>query len=102
MPVPLVMRHLAMMCDGPLSVPVEVGSLRTRGFLNHQADLIDDGTGGEVKRDQRVLMVPRGRLPATVRLNTRLTVDGARYEVRALLPQEDGELVRYLLAPVSG
>jgi hypothetical protein len=102
MPPAIVTRHLALMCSGPLSVPVVYGTLRTRGLFNHQTDLIEDGTGGEVKRDERVLLVPKGRLPAAVRQNSRLTVDGAAYQVRTLLPQEDGELVRYVLAPITG
>lgn len=101
MPPAIVVRHLAAMCDGPLSVTVVYGTLRTRGLFNHQADLIDDGTGGEIKRDERVLMVPKGRLPAAVRQNSRLTVDDIAYQVRTLLPQEDGELIRYVLAPVG-
>lgn len=102
----LMARHLAAMCSGPLSVPVRYtgptgATVSTRGLFNHDADLIDDMTGGEIKRDARVLTVPVGRLPGA-RQNSRVTVDGATFEVRAVLPTEDGQLVRYLLAPVSG
>lgn len=102
MPPALVTRHLAAMCRGPLSVPVVYGTTRVRGLFDHDATLLDDGVGGEVRRDARMLTIERGALPAAVKQNSRLTVDGASFEVRAVLPQEDGNLVRYLLAPVSG
>jgi|694.fasta_scaffold107751_1 hypothetical protein len=102
MPPALVSRHLRVMLRGPLSVPVVYGTTRVRGLFDHSADLLDDGVGGEVRRDARILTIERGALPAAVKQNSRLTVDGAAYDVRAVLPFEDGEIVRYVLAPVAG
>lgn len=98
MPPAVVVRHLAKMLAGPLSVPVQCGTVRTRGLFDSEAMLVDDGAG-EVRREQRVLFVKTGAIGAA-KQNTRVTIDGGSYEVRAVLPMEDGEVTRYLVAPV--
>ena len=98
MPPAIVTRHLAKMLAGALSVPVKCGTIRTRGLFDNEAMLVDDGAG-EVRREQRVLYLRTGILP-TAKQNTRVTIDGGAYEVRAVLPMEDGEVTRYLVAPV--
>jgi hypothetical protein len=98
MPPAIVTRHLARMLTGSLSVPVKCGTVRTRGLFDNEAMLVDDGAG-EVRREQRVLYVPTGTFP-TAKQNTRLDIDGSTYEVRAVLPMEDGAVTRYLVAPV--
>lgn len=98
MPPAIVSRHLAAMLSGPLSVPVVFGSITTSGLYDHDATLIEDAVG-EVKRESRVVIVRTGVL-TNAKQNSRITVDGTSYEIRQVLPMEDGSLTRYLLAPV--
>ena len=101
MPPAIVTRHLAKMFAGPLTVPVIFGATKTRGYFDSEAALVDDGTGGAVRQEQRVLSVHTGTLPTTCKQNSRVTVDGTVYDVRAVLPANDGGETRYVLAPVT-
>lgn len=83
-----------------LTVPVVFGATTTRGLFDHEAALVDDGMGNEVKREQRKVTVRTGSLPSTCKQGSTLTVDGASYEVRAVLPFGDGMETHYVLAPV--
>lgn len=97
MPPAIVTRHVARMLSGPLSVPVVSGGTTTRGLFDHDVELVDDGMN-EVRQERRSVLVATGALPGTVVQNSALTVDGVAYKVRAVLPQEDAVVTRYVLA----
>ena len=101
MPPAIVLRHLAKAYASPLTVPVAFGGVKTRGYYDSEAALVDDGTGGFLKHEQRVLAVMTGALPVTCKQNSRLVVDGTPFDVRAVLPFNDGLETRYVLAPVT-
>lgn len=101
MPPAILLRHLSRAYASKLTVPVVFGAFTTRGFFDHEAALIGEDTGPEVKREQRVLQVMAGTLPSTCQQNSSITVDGTVYEVRSPpLPFNDGQEIRYVLAPV--
>lgn len=101
MPPAVLLRHLAKAYASKLTVPVVFGAFTTRGFLDHEAALIGEDTGPDVKREQRVLQVMAGALPSTCQQNSSITVDGTVYEVRSPpLAFNDGQETRYLLSPV--
>lgn len=92
----MLARHLATMMRGPLGVPVIVGSVRLRGMLNQDGDVIDDALGERV-HVARVLTMSAS--DPKLSLSQAITVDGVAYTVRTPpLPMEDGGLVRYGLA----
>ena len=102
MPPAVVTTFLTGAYANPLfTVPVVFGAVSTRGLFDHEAALVDDGMGGEVKREQRKVTVRTGSLPSTCKQGSTLTVDGAQYEVRAVLPFGDGLETHYVLAPVT-
>ena len=101
MPPAIVLRHLAKVYTSPLTVPVAFGGVKTRGYYDSEAALVDDGTGGALKHEQRVVSVMTGTIPATCKQNSRLSVDGTTFDVRAVLPFNDGLETRYVIAPVT-
>lgn len=101
MPPAIVTRHLAKAYASPLTVPVVFGAVKTRGYYDSEAALVDDGTGGALRHEQRVVSVISGTLPTTCKQNSRLSVDGTTFDVRAVLPFNDGLETRYVLAPVT-
>lgn len=89
-------RHTATMMRGPHGVPVIVGSVRLRGIISQDGDIVDDDLGERV-HVARVLTMSATDQPLAV--GQAITADGIAYTVRTPpLPMEDGGLVRYGLA----
>jgi hypothetical protein len=98
MPPAIVTRHLAkMLANRHLNVSVVSGAVTTYGLFDDEHTLVSDGVN-EVREERRSVLVRAGSLPGTVRQNSVLTVDGRSYKVRAVLPQDDGQTTRYVLA----
>lgn len=97
MPPAIVTRHLTkLFASSPLTVAVTFGAQSTRGFFDKTTVLDDDGHGA-VPRTATVLTLRTGSL-TSVAQKSQLTVDGTVYEVRAVLPHEDGETTQYDLS----
>lgn len=86
------------MLRGPLGVPVQHGHIRTRGMWSSRGQLVDTGAGA-APDTQRSVLVRTGTI--TPDQNDVLVIDGASFAVRSPpLPEEDGGITRYLVAPV--
>jgi hypothetical protein len=70
------------------------------GILDEAVELTDDGNGVLLPIGSRTLTVKANALPS-IPQGARLTVSGVQYEVRSpALLVEDGELARFLVAPL--
>lgn len=97
MPAPLVTRHLDAMLRGPLSDAMAFGTQTTRCLFDDEAAIIEDETGRDITRRVRVALIRTGSMTGLVDGST-VTVAGTAYQVRRVLPMDDGLLQRVLLA----
>jgi len=82
----------------PDSRQVVWGSVVTYGLVRELGQL-DDGAGGFLPQTARTLLVARSAL-AGIGQNATVTIGGAAFDIRSpALPVENGELVRYVIAP---
>lgn len=97
MPAALVARHLDAMLRGPLADRFTFGAQATRCLFDDEAAVIEDETGRDVTRRLRVAMIRTGTITGLVD-GASVTVGGVAYQVRRVLPMDDGLLQRVLLA----
>lgn len=97
MPAAHVARHLAAMLRGPLADPFVVGGQSTRCLFDDDAVVIEDETGRDVTRRTRTALIRTGSVTGLAEGGT-ATVAGVAYQVRRVLPQEDGQVTRVWLA----
>jgi hypothetical protein len=103
MPAAFVRAHLDFMLSGPLADRVRFGAHVTGALYDHDADVVQDSLGEDVRVDARVLRVRRGTLPGLRELDT-VTVepqdgDPWRAKVRRILPEVDGIMERLVVIP---
>jgi hypothetical protein len=83
---------------------VVLDGTRTRGHLDSGHERLADTSGESVLLRQTSLLlpaVPAGEFPAlpTLASGAVLTVDDVAWEVREVVPEDDGLLVRAILVP---
>ncbi|HEY9229341.1 MAG TPA: hypothetical protein VIP11_22020 [Gemmatimonadaceae bacterium] len=78
-------------------VPVSLGGASTYGIFRRAGEMIEDGQGGYVPANHRVLTVREGTLPGLAE-DVNVTIDGTSYRVRNLLPSPHPRLVRAQVA----
>lgn len=80
---------------GPMGVDVEHAGEAHRGFFDTEVVEVPAPDGGTMLRREQVLTVAAGAPEAAV--GDIITIDGTDYDVRDVLPQDDGGLVRILV-----
>jgi len=96
MPDALVTRHLDSMLRGPLADPFGFGAAATRCLFDDQGEILLDETGRDVPRRTRIAMIRTGSVTGLVE-GSSVTVAGVTYQVRRVLPMEDGLLTRVVI-----
>ena len=100
MPVAAVTRHLALMLKGPLADTMTIGSQSTGCFFDDHQSVLEDDTGFAVTRRMRTAVIKTGAVSGLVE-DAPVTVSGMAFQVRKVLPMDDGLLTRVLLARVD-
>ena len=100
MPAAAVTRHLAAMLRGPLSDTLTVGAQSTGCFFDDSQSVLEDETGFAVTRRLRTAVIKTGAVSGLVE-DAPVTVAGVAFQVRKVLPMEDGLITRVLLARVD-
>ncbi len=93
MPNALVTRHLDAMLRGPLADPFGFGAQASRCVFDDEGEVLLDETGRDVPRRTRVAIIRTGSITGLVE-GSAVTVAGVAYQVRRVLPMEDGLLTR--------
>lgn len=95
-------RYTAMMLRrAPDSQQVVWGSLVTYGLFRSVGELESVEGGGMLPVNTRSLLIAATALPG-LKQNHVITIGGVSYSVRSpALPVENGDMVRYLVVPVS-
>lgn len=90
----------AVFADASLTVPVVFGAQATRGILTITDESLSTGEGADVVGELTTCEIVTGSLTG-LRLNQRLTVNGAKYSVQDTRRIEDGAITRLYLVPLT-
>jgi hypothetical protein len=88
------------MLAGPLGDVFTFGAQSTRCLFDDAQQVIEDETGFEVTKRMRIAHIRTGSLTGLSE-EAAVTVAGVAYVVRKILPTEDGQMTRVILARVD-
>lgn len=91
--------HVNAMLRGPLAVPVRMGTLAARGFLDRPDRIVTDPHAGAVQTRVTTLTLATDSIPGLA-VNATIEADGRSYRVRQIDLTDDGALTECLLAEV--
>lgn len=90
----------AVFADVSLTVPVVSGTQATRGILTTTDESLTTSEGADVVGELTTCEIVTGSLTG-LRMNQRLTVDGAAYVLQDTRRIEDGAITRLYLVAVT-
>lgn len=93
-------RDLSHTFDDLGTVPVVIGGVTTRGYLDEGEVLEDNGQGVMVKIAETALGLPTA-IAATLTFNQQITADGRQWLVREPRRLGDGKITQVLLVAVT-
>ena len=88
------------MLRGPLADAFAFGTQTTRCLFDDESAVVEDESGRDITRRVRIAMIRTGSITGLVDGAT-VSVAGSTYQVRRVLPADDGLLQRVLLAGAS-
>jgi hypothetical protein len=89
-----------MLARSPDAKALVIGSTTVLCPMDDRQEMIDDGAGGGVKASEKAVLVAVDAVPSISRAQA-VTYDGMAYTVRDTFRQENGDMERWVLVPVT-